>query len=273
MGQITDITKLIKYKIPAFFVLVIIFSIPFWVLGEWMQIQLMPGLPIDAFMVVCPVLAALLLIYIENGKKEMLQLLKRGVDLKNVKPKGWYVVTLFLMPAVSVAVFLWLRLSGIMVPMPEAKAFQVIAYIVIFFIAALCEELGWTGYLIDPLQRRLGAMNAGIIVGVFWALYHIIALLHVHRSIDWMIWWSIGTIALRVIMVWLYNNTGKSIFIVSLFHMTINLTWQLFPIEGSYYNPSKTGIILVLITACIILFYGPCTLVRVRNVNGNDVSY
>ncbi len=44
-------------------------------------------------------------------------------------------------------------------------------------------------------------------------------------------------------MVWLYNHTGKSVFVAALFHAMINLTWQLFPIDGSYYDPRVTGLI------------------------------
>lgn len=210
MSKLADLMSLRASKAAAFFILVIIFCIPFWILGEWMQIQILPGLPIDSFMVVCPVLAALILIYRENGKEGVIQLLKRGTDFRNVQSISWYAAALFLMPAVSVLVFLWLRLSGIMVLKPEIKALQVIVFILMFFVAALCEELGWTGYLADPLQSRLGALNAGIIIGVFSVVYHLVALIHVHRSTEWIIWWSVGTIAHRAIIVWLYNNTGKS---------------------------------------------------------------
>jgi membrane protease YdiL (CAAX protease family) len=248
-----------------FFTLVIISSIPFWILGEWKQIQLLPGLPIDSLMIISPAFVALLLVYKEKGKKEMLQFLKQGISLTKSIPKGWYIVTILLMPAVSTLVFIWLRLSGDGVPNPDVNTIRVITYIIIFFVAALCEELGWTGYLIGPLQSRVGAMNAGIIIGGFWVIYHIIALLHAQRSIEWIVWWSIGTIVLRVIMVWLYNNTSKSVLMVTLFHMTINLSWQLFPVEGSYYSPDKTSIILLLITICIIIYFGPRTLVREKN--------
>lgn len=265
MGRLTFIKKLKMSGILDFFVLLIVFSIPFWVLGEMMQIQLLPGLPIDAFMIVCPALASLILVYKKNGLQDMLQFLKRGIDFKNVNPIGWYVVALFLMPIVSVLVYFWISLTEVMVPIPDIKAFQMIVYIIIFFIAALCEELGWTGYLTDPIQCRLGAANTGFIIGLLSVVYHLAALIHVHRSIEWIIYWSVGTVALRVIIVWLYNNTGKSIFIAALFHMTINLTWQLFPVNGSYYSPSKTGIILTLLMVCIVIYYGPSTLVRKRN--------
>lgn len=253
-------------SIPAFMVLVIILSIPFWVLGGWMRIQILPGLPIDAIMIVCPVSVACILTYRDNGKQGVIKLLKRGTDVKNVHPKGWYFPAILFMPLISVAVFFWLRLSGTIVPAPEIKPVQIFIYIIMFFVGALCEELGWTAYLTDPLQSRIGALNTGIIMGLFWILYHLIALIHVQRSIEWIAWWSIGTVVLRVIMVWLYNNSGKSVFIATLFHMTINLTWQLFPVNGSYYNPTKTSIILVIITACIVIYYGPRTLSRVRTL-------
>lgn len=248
----------------VFFALVIVLSIPFWVLGGLTGIQLLPGLPIDTFMVVCPVLAACILIYKENGKQGVLRLLKYGVDIKSVNPKGWYSIAFLLMPLVSVFVFFWLRLEGTMVPDPEINAFQIFSYIILFFAGALGEELGWTGYLTDPLLRRFGALNTSIIIGLFWAAYHWIALIQVGRPLEWIAWWSIGTIVLRVILIWLYSNSGRSIFIATLFHMTINLTWQLFPVNGSYYSPSKTSLILLIITVCIVLYYGPRTLTRER---------
>jgi hypothetical protein len=53
-------------------------------------------------------------------------------------------------------------------------------------------------------------------------------------------------------MVWLFNNTGKSVFAVSLFHMTINVAWQSFPINGSYYNPQINALILIVLAILII---------------------
>lgn len=44
-----------------------------------------------------------------------------------------------------------------------------IALFVIFFITALCEQLGWSGYAIDPLQECFGALQASLILGAVWA--------------------------------------------------------------------------------------------------------
>jgi membrane protease YdiL (CAAX protease family) len=120
------------------------------------------------------------------------------------------------------------------------------------FILALGEELGWSGYAIDPMQDRWGALPASILLGLVWALWHIVPLVQVHRSPAWIAWWCLGTVAARVLMVWLYNNTGKSVFAMAVFHTTINVTWQLFPIRGSYFDPRVNGVIMAIAAAVVV---------------------
>jgi hypothetical protein len=38
-------------------------------------------------------------------------------------------------------------------------------------------------------------------------------------------------------MVWLYAHAGDSVFAAAVFHAMINLSWQFFPINGSFYDP------------------------------------
>jgi len=83
----------------------------------------------------------------------------------------------------------------------------------------------------------------GILIGAVWAVWHFIPLLQAHRSMEWIAWWSLGTISLRVIMVWIYAQSGRSVFGMALFHAMINLCWQLFPINGSYYDPLVFGLL------------------------------
>ena len=104
----------------------------------------------------------------------------------------------------------------------------------VFFVAALCEELGWAGYVTDPLQVRFGALGGSLLLGVVWAVWHFIPLLEAQRALVWIAWWSLGTVSSRVIITWLYNNTGRSVFVATLFHTMMNITWQLFPTNGDY---------------------------------------
>jgi uncharacterized protein len=132
--------------------------------------------------------------------------------------------------------------------------------------------LGWSGYAIDPLQDRFGALGGALLLGVVWAVWHYVPLLEAHRSLAFIAWWSLGTVAARVIIVWLYNNTGRSVFVATLFHTMMNLTWQLFPINGSYYDPRVTGLITAVVAVVLVIVWGPRTLARYRNVSMRETS-
>ena len=54
-------------------------------------------------------------------------------------------------------------------------------------------------------------------------------------------------------MVWVFNRTGGSVFAVVVVHATNNLAWQLFPIQGSWWDPRINGVILGIIALIVIL--------------------
>lgn len=251
-------------SVVTFFLLTFALAVPFWLIGALTGVELLPGLPIAALMTWCPMIAALILVYREEGAAGAIALLKRSLDFRRVKSKLWYVPTLLLMPAASVLAFGILRLTGTPLPVPQIGAASTLMLGAIFFIGAISEELGWSGYAIEPMQKQWGALRASLVLGVIWCLYHYVALAQAHRSVEWVAWWSVYTLSLRVITLWLYNNTGRSVFITVLFHMTSNVTWQLFPVSGSYWDPRVFGAIMALVVGIILLIWEPRTLARVR---------
>ena len=40
------------------------------------------------------------------------------------------------------------------------------------------EELGWRGYILDPLEERLGPWLGSLVLGVIWAVWHIAVVPH-----------------------------------------------------------------------------------------------
>ncbi len=249
-------TRLAK-SVLLFFLLAAVLMIPFWVFGAITRIDLLPGLPVAALGTFCPAVAAMLLVYREDNWGGVAALLKRSFDFGRIRDKRWYAPILLIMPIVALLAFWVLRLSGVAVPAPQFPIVPTLAFCVITFIAALGEELGWSGYALNPLQARWGAFRASIILGAYWAAYHYIALAQANRSMEWIAWWTLDTIAARVIMVWLFNNTGKSVFGVALFHMMLNVTWQLFPVQGSYWDPRVTGLLLTAVAAIVVAVAGP----------------
>jgi membrane protease YdiL (CAAX protease family) len=197
----------------------------------------------------------------------MKEWLKTAFDFKRAKAKIWYVPIILLMPCIMVLSYGAIRLMGVPVPAPQFSVGTILALFVGFFIGALGEELGWSGYALDPLQERFGALWGALLIGVVWAVWHYVPLREAHRSLGFIAWWSLGTVAARVIIVWLYNNTGKSVFVAALFHTMINLTWQVFPINGSYYDPRVTGLITAIVAVVVVIVWGPQTLARYSNVS------
>jgi membrane protease YdiL (CAAX protease family) len=132
----------------------------------------------------------------------------------------------------------------------------------VFFISALAEELGWSGYALDPLQRRWGALGASLILGAAWSVWHFIPLAQVGRSPSWIAWWTLYAVASRVLYTWIYNNTGRSVFAVALFHAMANVSWQLFPNNGSHFDPQIAGLVVTAIALLVTTIWGSRTLTR-----------
>lgn len=231
-------------EILAFFGLTFLLTAPFWAISAASGKQLMPGLPMAALAVICPAAAALFLSWRLGGMAGGRALLMRSLDFGRVRPRAWWLPMVLISPAVGAASFLILRYSGSGVPDPQIGILAAAALFGVFLVSALCEELGWSGFALDPLQARLGVLPAALIIGAVWAAWHYPALVQAHRSAGWIAWWTLGTVSMRLVMVWLYNKTGGSVFGVATVHAVSNLCWQLFPVHGSWFDPRLNGVIM-----------------------------
>jgi len=106
------------------------------------------------------VTAALILVYGENKTAGVIALLERSFDYKRIREKIWYAPIVLLMPGVMVLSYELMRLMGVPVPTPQISILATAGMFIAFFIAALGEEMGWPGYVIDPMQNRWGALQA-----------------------------------------------------------------------------------------------------------------
>jgi membrane protease YdiL (CAAX protease family) len=156
----------------TFFVLAFALSIPFWIAGALTKFQLLPAIPVSALGLVCMVGAASILVYRENGLSGVRTLLERSFDFKRVSAKIWYLPTILLMPCVMVLSYVVMRLMGVALPAPQTSFATTLILCVVFFVAGLGEELGWSGYAIDPLQHRFGALGrvASDSIAIGWAI-------------------------------------------------------------------------------------------------------
>jgi membrane protease YdiL (CAAX protease family) len=254
----------------AFFVLTFTLSSPFWLLGALTDRQFLPGVPVSSLMVLGPLLAASILVHRENKTAGVVELLKRAFDEQRINAKVWYAPIFLLMPGVMAVEYGLLRLLVEPVPDPHFSILTALAIFLTVFIAALSEELGWMGYAIDPLQARSGALQASVFLGLAWAAWHFVPLLQAGRAPAWIAWSSLATVAQRVLIVWLYNNTGRSVFGAAVYHAMMNVTWQLFPVNGSFYDPRITALLVTCVAAIVTVVWGPKTLAQSSGMVGKQ---
>lgn len=269
--------------LPHFILLLLGLSIPFWVLGSIYNVQLFPGFNLLQLPLGMPAVAALLLIYRDSGTVGVVALLRRTYDVRKINSPIWFLPILLIYPSIGLINYGILKLSGVYVPPLQFSLLVLLGYSTVFFLA-YGEELGLTGYLIDPLQERRSALSASIVVGVVWAAYHIPGfVISGYYSAQWIFWHAIYIVAGRVLFVWVYNNSGKSLFSMALFHATFGLFWILFPATGNlqkappYYDPMISAFAIIVYATVVVLLWGPKTLARfrykpVRAENGPDVG-
>jgi membrane protease YdiL (CAAX protease family) len=250
-----------------FFVLVFALSLPFWLLGAIAQhfsLGLPFNLPVSALQFVCPLIAACILVSREEQPGGVKRLLKRAFDGKRIKHKIWYVPIILLMPLIMVLSYEVMLLLGRPLPEPHIS-FLIPILFVVFFLPAACEEVGWTGYVTDPMQDRWSALTTSILLGAVWAILHVVPDIQAHETWAWIAGQRFYSVVLRILIVWLYNNTGKSVFAAILFHdMDSVSVYSLFPNTGSQYDPAITGVLTAITAVIVTYFWGPKTLARYR---------
>ena len=212
-----------------------------------------------------PLIAATILVYREEKFGGVKRLLKRAFDYKRIKQKIWYVPIIFLMPLLLLLTYGVMRLIGLPLPAEWHIPLLTPLLFVAFFIAAAGEELGYMGYAIDPMQDRWSALTASFIMGSMHAIWHVPSMIEVGQTATLIAWGLLFTVGFRILSVWLYNNTGKSVFASILFHAIFNVSRSVFP--RSYYElaDGAVGYSIIIITAVIVAFlWGSETLSRYR---------
>ncbi|MFJ2894122.1 CPBP family intramembrane glutamic endopeptidase [Streptomyces sp. NPDC087218] len=237
----------------VFFALVTVASVPFWALAALVDStgRAPIGLPVSALMFVCPVAVASVLIHRREGRAGVVRLLKRAADFSRAPRKGRYVAAVVLMPAIAVTAWLIAGLPGAGTGDSSLPLAAVPVLAVLFLIAAAAEELGWTAYATDPMLRRWGAVNTGVLLGVFWGAWHLVPLIQAHHGAVWIVGWFATTVAVRVVMVLLHLSTGRSVLSVICVHASLNVCAAMTPGYGLDRMSLITGGLTVL-TAVLV---------------------
>ena len=252
-----------------FFLLLFGLCVPVWVLGAIFDVQLFPGFKLFQAGLAMPMIAALILTTCEQGSAGIVALLRRTIDVGRIKPRIWFLPILLVYPSLGLINYWVLRLAGTEIPPPTFSPVGFLGYCTVFFMT-FAEELGLTGYAIDPLQERHSALVTGLVLGLVWAGYHVPGfVISGYYTAGWIAWHAIYTVATRVLFVWIYNNSGKSLFSMALCHWTFGLFWSFWPQDNlqkavPFYKPQITAAAAVVYVLVVVYLWGPKTLARFR---------
>jgi uncharacterized protein len=214
------------------------FTLPWQVFGSLMSVF---GLALPAFLVTA----------IKDGEDGVRKLLSRVFRWR--VGARWYLIALFGLLAIALlgaipfigvaplgalaqnwALLFTVFLPGVLVP---------------FVLVNLWEETAWTGFMQHTLQEERGPLLASIMVAPFFALIHMPGFFVAGFISDEKtplsefpaVLMQVGILAvfavfIRVLIMWLYNGSGRSVLIVGLFHSAFNMT------NGQKITPDLLGL-------------------------------
>lgn len=131
------------------------------------------------------------------------------------------------------------------------------------------EEIGWRGFALPRLQERYPDLKIAFIMGILWSLWHLPLLLNPSSPMADLPWYGeiIFSLSLTVIYTWLYLNTGRSLFFVSVFHAMSN-TVAFVLLEADVFVSSYSFVVSLttIVAIVIILAYGPQRFIRLSRI-------
>lgn len=187
-----------------------------------------PFLPLQLLSAWTPNIAALLVVMFVLKEKGGVRRLLWGWTKWRVGFR-WYVVALspiwIMLAVVGTFILLWNPLPSLTLPLDLGVI--VGGGLLVIITGATGEELGWRGFALPRLQTQYSAFTSSLFLGLLWGFWHIHQYLTGLITGDPATWVSftrflIYTIALSILMTWVFNHTDKSLFIATLFHWASN---------------------------------------------------
>ena len=171
-----------------------------------------------------PIFAAVIVLAITEGRAAVMALL-RSTFRWRVKPR-WYLM------ALGIPFALWAVAAAIptaLGALPDVAYFGDFVLLPITLLTTaivkgpLTEEPGWRGFALPRMLGRWSPLAASLILGVIWFAWHLPLLIQdLGGTQRPLVPYVIVVLSLSVICTWLWSATGRSVFIVIVFHSAVN---------------------------------------------------
>jgi membrane protease YdiL (CAAX protease family) len=255
-----------QYQPKKFFLLTFVVTWISWFLSAYFSYQengesifvvfMIPGL-------IAPFAIALYMILKSKNTELKKGFLRKLFDLRLIKPATIPVLLFFMPLAVVLSIFVSLPFGQSMDQLQFSPEFSFsvgfIPVLLVLFLAASFEELGWRSYAMDSLHSRMSYFKATLIFAVLWALWHLPLFFIngyyqnelIRESWVFALNFFVSVIPMAFIISWVCKKNSSSILAAILFHFVINLSQELLNIT----QVTKCVETLVLIVLAGIIVY------------------
>tara|TARA_R100000322_G_scaffold64515_2_gene40470 strand:- start:2856 stop:3695 length:840 start_codon:yes stop_codon:yes gene_type:complete len=204
-----------------------------------------------------PVLAGLGLAALTGGKRQLLDLAQRLVDLRRIPGKWWLLILsfwlVFDLGMAGLAVLLGVTDSPLDVHWSLLLNPGTLVFLLLLsFIFPAVEEVGLRGYYLEALQGHMGPTAAGLVNGAVWAAWHtpFVWFPGYYANTTFnpaLAWWLPMIVCQTLMIVHVHNHTGRSLLAVLVFHGMMNFTGEWLRISPAMYPFMLVGNFLVAV--------------------------
>jgi uncharacterized protein len=123
----------------------------------------------------------------------------------------------------------------------------------LFFFNATGEETGWRGFALPRMQSKMSPLMAGLIMNVFWILWHAFLWKAEGKPVDSTGFWLttfLQDLPATLMITWLYNRSKGSILVAGIAHAAANAVFALLPnLDWTVFSSTVGAAVVVMILA------------------------
>jgi len=119
----------------------------------------------------------------------------------------------------------------------------------LWLATALGEELGWRGFALPRLQRTHSAMSSTVLLAIGWAAWHLPAFFYLPSytamGLQILPEFFLGVLTGAIVLTWLYNSSGGSVFAAALWHASFNFVTA---------SPNASGLVAAVTSTLVMIW-------------------
>ena len=209
-----------------------------------------------------PGVAGIVLTYRDGDREKIRDFWQRALDPRRIQ-WGWLAFMLVLWPALHLAANLFAQAAGspapasALVAQMTAQPSFILVVVVLYFLQAWLEDLGWRGYMGEQLLRSWSPGWTAAVVGIVHAFWHlplffVMGTNQMKMGMGFEFWLFVTqAVAFSFYATWCYVDNGRSTLAAILLHTLGNLSNDIFTLQGGTLKlPLYT--VLMLLGAVII---------------------